>query len=193
MRQRIASVLTTAVIAAVVSALVFWFFSKNIFNAPTPVTTAQSKTVSLPQPVAATGKGEQLAPELAQKLKPLIAALNNPKPTIQRINTLMGVAQRLTDYSKAKGLYPDSGGKLVELAKALPILKAAGIDVALEASSIANLKYISDSKSYKLIAVGTGDCAIARTLKPDMVDPKRSAGPLDCLAYGIWTPQGVDF
>lgn len=49
--------------------------------------------------------------------------------------------------------------------------------------------YWSDNgKEYKLLANGTADCFVARRLAPDMVDPARSWGPVDCLAYGFWTP-----
>lgn len=40
---------------------------------------------------------------------------------------------------------------------------------------------------YKVIAIGTGDCFMARELRGDLVDPVRSWGPMDCHAYGYWS------
>jgi hypothetical protein len=52
-----------------------------------------------------------------------------------------------------------------------------------------NYTYWSETgKDYKLIVTFTGDCFIARERRPEMVDPSRSWGPADCIAYGYWTP-----
>jgi hypothetical protein len=52
------------------------------------------------------------------------------------------------------------------------------------------LYWSETGRDYKLIAIGTGDCAIARELRPEMADPTRSWGPFDCNAYGYWTAGG---
>jgi len=49
--------------------------------------------------------------------------------------------------------------------------------------------YRSDGTDYKLIAQRTGDCSIVRSLQPELVDPKRSYGPGDCIADGYWTSE----
>ena len=46
--------------------------------------------------------------------------------------------------------------------------------------------YYSDGTDYKLLAHGSGDCALARKDHPEMVDPARN-----CWAYGYWTPAAA--
>ncbi len=144
-------------------------------------------------PAMGESQDSPLSPEIRNKIEPLLLSLEKPAPTIQRLNVLIGMAQRLSEYSKAKGAFPETGGKLMDFVSAVPNIKAAGVKIALPDNAFANIKYISDGKSYKIIAVGTGDCAVVRAIQTTMVDPKRSAGPLDCIAYGVWTPRGVEF
>ena len=47
--------------------------------------------------------------------------------------------------------------------------------------------YRSDGEDYKLIAQRTGDCSVVRDQQPELIDPKRTYGPGDCIAYGYWT------
>lgn len=55
------------------------------------------------------------------------------------------------------------------------------------------LLYKSNGTDYKIIISNNGDCFIVRAIAPKMIDPTRSMGPIDCDAYGVWSPDGKDF
>jgi hypothetical protein len=121
------------------------------------------------------------------------AALREQGPTVRRINALIAFNSLLAQKAKSDGVYPNSGGKLVPAASALSLLDSAEFEKNVPRETLDKMRYISDGKSYKLVAIGTGDCAIVRVLRPAMIDPERSAGSLDCIAYGFWTPKGESY
>lgn len=133
------------------------------------------------------------SPDVERALAPLREAMAKPGPSIDRINALIALNAILGSYAAKNRFYPDSKMEFVSAAKALAILNDPEFAKNVPASIIDEIQYVSDGKSYKLIIVGSGDCAVVRSLRPAMVDPKRSAGDLDCIAYGVWTPQGRDF
>jgi hypothetical protein len=45
---------------------------------------------------------------------------------------------------------------------------------------------------YKMTFNRSGDCFIARIKNPELVDPVRVTGPVDCQDYGVWTPGGKE-
>ena len=131
--------------------------------------------------------------ETERALDPLRQALGAPQPSIARINALIALGTILKNYAARTSTYPSSQMKLVPAAGALAILKDAEFEKNVPASIINEMQYVSDGRSYKVIVLGSGDCAVVRALRPSMVDPKRSAGDLDCIAYGTWTPAGREF
>ena len=62
-----------------------------------------------------------------------------------------------------------------------------GLPEGAEMNSLGAIVYRSDGNDYKLIAQRTGDCSIVRKSNPGLIDPKRTYGPGDCVAYGYWT------
>jgi soluble lytic murein transglycosylase-like protein len=89
----------------------------------------------------------------------------------------------LTEYQE-KSVYPIS-------ATMQPVSVALGKQFkdAAPGKLSGNYSYWSDTgKDYKLIVSFTGDCFVARERRPEMVDPSRSWGVTDCIAYGYWTP-----
>jgi hypothetical protein len=131
--------------------------------------------------------------ETERALLPLRQALEKPEPAISRINALIALGAILRDYAAKTKTYPSSQMKLVSAAAALAVLKDAEFERNVPTNIINEMQYVSDGRSYKVIVLGSGDCAVVRALRPAMIDPKRSAGDLDCIAYGIWTPAGRDF
>ncbi|MER8825911.1 hypothetical protein NKH73_03105 [Mesorhizobium sp. M0938] len=135
----------------------------------------------------------QGSPETERALAPLRQALEKPQPAIARINALIALGAILRDYAAKTKTYPSSQMKLVPAAGALAVLKDAEFERNVPTSIINEMQYVSDGRSYKVIVLGSGDCAVVHALRPAMIDPKRSAGDLDCIAYGIWTPAGREF
>lgn len=131
--------------------------------------------------------------ETERALDPLRQALGTPQPAIARINALVALGAILQNYAVKTKTYPSSQMKLVPAAGALAILKDGEFEKNVPISIINEMQYVSDGRSYKVIVLGSGDCAVVRALRPSMVDPKRSAGDLDCIAYGTWTPAGREF
>ncbi|KQZ15244.1 hypothetical protein ASD27_15160 [Mesorhizobium sp. Root1471] len=140
-----------------------------------------------------TGDQARASSETERALDPLRQALGTPKPAIARINALIALGNILRDYAARTKTYPSSQMKLVPAANALAILKNGEFEKNVPTSIINEMQYVSDGRSYKVIVLGSGDCAVVRALRPSMVDPKRSAGDLDCIAYGTWTPAGREF
>jgi len=131
--------------------------------------------------------------ETERALLPLRQALGKPEPAISRINALIALGAILRDYAAKTKTYPSSQMKLVSATAALGVLKDAEFERNVPTNIINEMQYVSDGRSYKVIVLESGDCAVVRALRPAMIDPKRSAGDLDCIAYGIWTPAGRDF
>lgn len=134
-----------------------------------------------------------VSPQERGALDALGAALRERGPTVRRINALIAFNSLLAQKAKTAGVYPNSGEKLVPAASALPLLDSTEFEKNVPREILDKIRYISDGKSYKLVAVATGDCAVVRVLRPAMIDPERSAGSLDCLAYGFWTPKGAGY
>ncbi len=155
------------------------------------------------QPVAAETKGDaelttasisqEPSPAIEQSLQPLRNALQNPSGTVQRINALFAFNAILAEYGSRNGIYPNSQGQLVSAAKALEVIGNADYRKNVPVSIMNQMQYVSNGKSFKVIVVGAGDCAVVRALRPALVDPKRSSGPLDCVAYGYWSPAGANY
>ena len=131
--------------------------------------------------------------DIEQALQPLKAALQQPSVTIQRINALIAFNTILKVFSSQQGSYPDSEGRIVAAQDALKLLNDSEFEKNVAADIVKDMRYVSDGRSFKVLMLGTGDCAVARILRPAMVDPKRAAGDLDCIAYGIWSPLGKDY
>lgn len=113
----------------------------------------------------------------------------------QRQNDLEAMRQALAAYHATFGRYPATPGfaGAVDAAGApvpdwLPGLAGTFVaelprDPARSHDPNKQYLYHSDGTDYKLIAHGSGDCAMARKAHPEMVDPARN-----CWAYGYWTP-----
>jgi hypothetical protein len=134
-----------------------------------------------------------VAPDVETSLQPLRQALQNPAATVQRMNSLFAFNAILAEYGRKTGAYPNSQDRLVSARKAMDIVQDAEFFRNVPAGLIDQMQYVSNGKSYKVIIVGAGDCAVVRVLRPAMVDPKRSSGPLDCVAYGYWSPLGAGY
>ncbi len=53
--------------------------------------------------------------------------------------------------------------------------------------------YMSNGKSYKLIAHGVPNCPAAKLSDGVAIDPARSSGADNCWAYGVWSAGGERF
>lgn len=91
------------------------------------------------------------------------------------------------EHRRTAGGYPTTGDAWTTFAAAaepIPALKAL-LDRATGPKD--RLLYRGSSTDFKLIMHNTGDCFVVRLDKPALVDPVRSAGEVDCYAYGFWT------
>ena len=122
-------------------------------------------------------------------------------------------------YAEAKATYADNQTTIAAITRALearqsrdgsfpesenrqwmpwPAMKAReGAALARTPSFPANgqggFLYRSDGKDYKLVALSTKDCFVAQIEAPGMVDPARSAGTTDCIAYGTWSAGAANW
>lgn len=158
-----------------------------------PKFTVAMKTARPGEGGSKTGDQARASSETERALDPLRQALGAPQPAIARINALIALGNILRDYAARTRTYPNSQMKLVPAAGALAILKNEEFEKNVPTSIVNEMQYVSDGRSYKVIVLGSGDCAVVRALRPAMVDPKRSSGELDCIAYGSWTPAGREF
>lgn len=55
----------------------------------------------------------------------------------------------------------------------------------------AKLLYRGTSSNFKVVYYLTGDCFVASVAAPELVDPWRKFGPVDCIHYGLWTPDAA--
>jgi len=131
--------------------------------------------------------------EIEKALMPIRNAILHHSKTVDRINALISFNTIIGEYAKKVGGYPNSEGKVVSIRTVLTVLNASEFSAHVAPDIIDEMNYISDGVSYKAVNIGSGDCAVIRLIQPSMVDPKRSAAPLDCLAYGFWSPKGEAF
>ena len=129
---------------------------------------------------------------IERALLPLRSALTNSGPSVDRVNALFAFNVLLSNYGAKHKNYPNSEGRLVPAGNALDVLGDPEYRKHVPQNIIAQIQYVSNGSSYKVIITGSGDCAVVRALRPAMVDPKRSSG-LDCIAYGYWSPLGANF
>ncbi len=93
----------------------------------------------------------------------------------------------LDEHRRSAGGYPATGDtwtSFAATAEAVPALKAL---LAQASGPKERLLYRGSASDFKLIVHQTGDCFIIKLDQPDLVDPVRSAGQVDCYAYGFWT------
>ena len=118
----------------------------------------------------------------------------------QRISDLDTLRQALAAYHAKFGRYPATPGFAGTITAAgvptndwLPGLAGEFLpelprDPARSNDPNKQYFYHSDGTDYKLVAHGSGDCAMARKNQPAMVDPARN-----CWAYGYWTPAAASW
>lgn len=157
---------------------------------PTNLVVLKSDAQAVP-PTAQTS--DALPKEESAVVSALATKFNDKSATIARINALYAFNSLLAQKAKSGGVYPVSGGRYVPAKAALRLLDSKEFVANVPADALEGLKYYSDGKSFKVIALGTGDCAVVRALRPNLVDPSRSAGAVDCIAYGFWTPNGAEY
>lgn len=93
----------------------------------------------------------------------------------------------LEEHRRSAGGYPataDTWTLFTATAEAVPALKAM---LAQVSGPKERLLYRGSASDFKLIVHQTGDCFIVKLDQPDLVDPVRSTGDVDCYAYGLWT------
>jgi hypothetical protein len=78
--------------------------------------------------------------------------------------------------------------RMIDINKSVPKLLATAGLTGVKPNSGGVFLYRSNGESYKLIALGTGDCGDVFAMSPELVDEKASRRNLgtDCEAYGYW-------
>lgn len=109
----------------------------------------------------------------------------------KNVQMVRSLRDAIEEYRRNTGAYPttaDAWNAFAAVAEAIPPLKArlGQMDGPKE-----RLLYRGSRLDYKLILHHSGDCFIVRLDTPELVDPVRSAPPVDCYAYGFWTSGAV--
>lgn len=109
----------------------------------------------------------------------------------QRRQFLKDAERALAAYVQVSKVHP-LAEEFTAAKSVFQAIRSRGITLNLPADlSFETLRYRSDGRSYKLVFVGSGDCHRARVYWPEAIDTKRAFGPVDCLAYGVWTPNAA--
>ena len=96
--------------------------------------------------------------------------------------TLQSIKSQLEQRKQDTGSYP----KAAAFVEPDTILQGKFPPATLGGASGRFLYISPEGTDYKLIAIGTGDCFFAKTARPELVDPARSYGLVDCYGYGFW-------
>lgn len=154
-------------------------------------------------PATAPSGGRVPNPVIAARESPATTADNTqpsapadePDPVLaEQVRTIRLIQLSLNKYAETASAYPSTDGKFAQVQELIKHLESKGFtEIVSSDAPIEKISYISDGKSFKLIAAGTGDCHLARRNFPNMIDPKRSFGEVDCYAYGAWTPSAKDW
>jgi hypothetical protein len=114
------------------------------------------------------------------------AELTNARASFDaNIRRLNAMRAHIVEQFNTKGSYPLSA----QMQAVSVGLDPKFADAAAGKFGGSYLYWSETGKDYKLIAIGTGDCFIARADQKALVDPSRAWGPMDCNAYGYWTPN----
>jgi len=109
--------------------------------------------------------------------------------TRKNISEIEKFKKGLERYKKDHGEYPKSPTLTAAHKVLLPLSKGyvQKFGNIWPRSARGVFLYRSDGKNYKIMFYRFGDCFLVRRLRPDLIDPYRFSGPVDCSAYGVWT------
>lgn len=111
----------------------------------------------------------------------------------QRRQLTESVQRALNAYASANKVYPVAEN-LVAAGSVFQVIRSRGITLDIpDADAIKHMRYQSDGRSYKFLFIGSGECHKARLYWPESVDMRRAFGKVDCVAYGVWTPNAAQW
>jgi hypothetical protein len=106
---------------------------------------------------------------------------------------LQRIRNALEAQRSQSGSFPRTADSFVPLASVVGTIPAFSGLMRHPYEEGSALLYRSDGKDYKLVVYRSGDCFMARSLEPKMIDPVRAAGPVDCIYHGYWTSGAADW
>lgn len=125
---------------------------------------------------------------------PLVASFDQRLPTYAaNLAYLQRVRSAIEARRSQTGSFPQTPATFLPLATVAAAVPALLGLISHPFEEGATVLYRSDGRDYKLVAYRSGDCFMARILDPPLVDPVRSAGSVDCIYHGYWTPGGAEW
>lgn len=109
----------------------------------------------------------------------------------RNVQMVRSIRDAVEEYRRNTGTFPttaDAWNSFAAVAEAIPPLKTR---LGQMEGPKERLLYRGSRLDYKLVLHQSGDCFIVRLDTPELVDPVRSAPPVDCYAYGFWTSGAV--
>jgi hypothetical protein len=124
----------------------------------------------------------------------LVESFDQRLPTFNaNLTHLQRLRSALETQRSQTGNFPRTADSFVPLSSVVGTIPAFSGLMSHPYEEGSTLLYRSDGKDYKLLVYRSGDCFMARSLEPKMIDPVRATGPVDCIYHGYWTSGAAEW